>query len=89
MSLILFVILLIVAIIFGVISFGIGIALLPVLLIVLAIGIFFFLVNLIWHGIQIIILFMIALAIYDWIKKKLIHFFIVETDEMILPVFVY
>ncbi|OIL37787.1 hypothetical protein ATX11_06405 [Oenococcus oeni] len=70
MSLILFVILLIIAIIFGVISFGIGIALLPVLLIVLAIGIFFFLVNLIWHGIQIIILFMIALAIYDWIKKR-------------------
>ncbi|MDN6900879.1 hypothetical protein DLJ48_00755 [Oenococcus sicerae] len=66
----LFIVLLILAAAFGFISFGVTAALVPILIVIFVIGLLFSLIHLIWHGIGLIILFIIALAIYDWLKKR-------------------
>ncbi|MFT8325030.1 hypothetical protein [Oenococcus sicerae] len=66
----LFIVLLILAAAFGFISFGVTAALVPILIVIFVIGLLFSLIHLIWHGIGLIILFIIALVIYDWLKKR-------------------
>lgn len=66
----LFIVLLILAAAFGFISFGVTAALVPILIAIFVIGLLFSLIHLIWHGIGLIILFIIALVIYDWLKKR-------------------
>lgn len=68
--LVFFILLLILAAVFGVISVGATAVLLPILLLILAIGLIFSLINLLWHGIVIILIVVAALAIYDWLKKR-------------------